>query len=490
MHLRTGAVFGLCASGAHGIAEAMSARVAHLGDREVITAPAADIFLGMRTDEPPQRNGSAPAMALEDASAFAGYDPDREALVLANGWAAHRPIHIAPLANGWAFATDVAALQAVPDLLLRASTAVVAHVLRFGELPRGACLLAGMRLVMPGQVARIWNDRIEVAAMPPDTPAPVAASGDVFADFRRALVAAAQRMTGEAEAIGFALTPGFGPLLALGALRWSVRDRPLHTYAVGFGHEDPFLERAQSVARHFCTEHHSIVVTPAQVRATLQELIRHTEDPLTSEQALELLLIAKRAGAEVPVLIDGFSNGSHIHAAAGWGGMRWISARIHGAARMPGGSLFRDAAIRECGARVPEMKRGADRARVAAALSAGMLAKGLLAEPTLVRRLHPSRVFVREMLEGCRDLLGAQGALSALDLPHRSARSLARLESKEERRCLPQGDWARVMLALWAQEFLTHDVQGMEIAARPAKWQTTEWQKGGKSWQAYGPLKS
>jgi hypothetical protein len=36
---------------------------------------------------------------------------------------------------------------------------------------------------------------------------------------------------------------------------------------------------------------------------------------------------------------------------------------------------------------------------------------------------------------------------------------------------------------------VTRDVRGMEIAVQPGKWHSTEWRKGGKSWQAYERLK-
>lgn len=270
----------------------------------------------------------------------------------------------------------------------------------------------------------------------------------VFADFRRSLVAAVQRLTGALETVGFALTPGFGPLLALGAVRWLVRDRTVRTYAIGFGADDHFIGQAQDIARHFCTEHQTIIVTAAEVHAALHELVRHTEDPCTPEHVLELLLIARYATSTygLPILIDGFAPAQGLGPAC---------ERLQLATRIPLQSLFHDPQARASWMRVfctedlppslwPEVMRHA---------SAGMLAPELLRDPVFTRRAHPSRDFARQLQELSVDVLS--GVHSVPPVAEVAAgRPAGALNSLDGTHCLPPVDWARLVSALCARDAL------------------------------------
>ncbi len=96
---------------------------------------------------------------------------------------------------------------------------------------------------------------------------------------------------------------------AVVAFMSAASDRPVKTYAIGFGGgaaEDYYneLPYARKVAQRFGTDHHEIVVRP-DVTALLPQLLWHMDEPIADTAFITTYLVSEFARRDVTVILSG-----------------------------------------------------------------------------------------------------------------------------------------------------------------------------------------
>jgi asparagine synthase (glutamine-hydrolysing) len=338
--------------------------------------------------------------------AIAVWDRTRRRLVLARDRMGIKPLYVAELADGLAFASEVKALVA-GGLITPSLDPVGAELfMAYGYVPGPRTLFAGVRKLMPasilvyedGRITReqsYWNPRQEIPERRPgarwedDT-------GELLAILRRSV---REHMVSDVP-LGLMLSGGVDSAL-IGALMAEASPQPIKTFSIGFSGlpESNELADARRVAERLGADHHELELELRDDPAALEDMLWHIEEPVADLSSLGFQLICQLARREVTVALSG-QGADEL-----FGGYRkhQIAAGADLLARIPGG--------------VPLAAGLAGRASAGSTLSRGLTA--LSAHSPVERLLAMSRVTGPEMrsalfTESFRSSTGETAALEAV----------------------------------------------------------------------------
>ena len=242
-----------------------------------------------------------------------------------------------PLYYGWlqldgqpvlVFASELAALRALPAASAAVDPAALAAFLRLGCIPAPLCIQAGVQQLPPGQLLvlpagpegaaperlptpRRWWDPAVVSA------GAAAAAFSSEADGLQALESALQQAIAEQAIadvpLGAFLSGGIDSSL-ITALLQRQSSRPVRSFTIAFpdagGGEAGFNEApfARAVAAHLGTDHSEVALTAADAQALIPALPRLYSEPFADSSQLPTHLVCREArlsGLSVALSGDG-----------------------------------------------------------------------------------------------------------------------------------------------------------------------------------------
>jgi len=250
--------------------------------------------------------GEAFVERLVGAFAIAVWDPRAARLLLARDRAGERPLFFAPADGQARFATEIAALAAVPAQRLTADPDALRSFLRFGYFASPASPFLQARKVGPaelvtldaGGVARRRYWRWNIASAP--QPAPSREQFDGV--FREAV----RRQSEVDVRYGAFLSGGIDSSLVAAVARAERPDYPLKAFTLRFS-ERSYDEGlfAQRMAARLGIACDAVWVAPDAFPPVLAELIAHAGEPLADPAWVPTALLARRAAEEVKVALVG-----------------------------------------------------------------------------------------------------------------------------------------------------------------------------------------
>lgn len=242
--------------------------------------------------------------------AFAFYGRERGDLLLARDRLGKRPLFILRTPDWFAFASEAAALLALPFVRARIDPASVRSYLRYLYVPGTGSMLEGMEKLPPGatltmragsaeppRVSRYW--------IPPE-PDPEA-RGHADADFRRGLeeelLDSTRLRTVSDVPIGVFLSGGIDSNVVLSLLH-RVGHRPIRTFTVGFPGLPDERPLARLGAERYSDEHVELDI-PSGVASEVPAIVRSFGEPLGDSGIVTSYLIAREARRHVKVVLNG-----------------------------------------------------------------------------------------------------------------------------------------------------------------------------------------
>ena len=250
--------------------------------------------------------GEAFVERLVGAFAIAVWDPRTGRLLLARDRAGERPLFFALGERGVRFATEIAALAAVPAQRLTADASALRGFLRFGYFAAPTSPFAEVRKVAPAEVVtidgagvhrtRYW--RWAIGTAPKRTPD--------AAHFDRIFREAVRRQSEVDVRYGAFLSGGIDSSL-VAAIASRVRpDYPLKAFTLRF-QEASFDEGsfADRIAHQLGIPSEPVWVRPEAFPGMLSELVAHAGEPLADPAWVPTAMLARRAADEVKVALVG-----------------------------------------------------------------------------------------------------------------------------------------------------------------------------------------
>ena len=277
---------------------------------------------------------------LDGMFAFALWDSGRGTLFLARDRLGKKPLHYATLPDGsFAFASELAALRALPGLPRDIDPAALDDFMALGYVPDPATIFQGIRKLPaahclllarsqpPGAPLRYWS-------LPRGT-RPTSLR-DAEAELLARLRASVDARLASDVPLGAFLSGGVdsAAVVALAAgLRAERRGDPLATFTIGFpdgGDERPF---AQAVATRYGTDHHAEPAALDYLGAARRQAVIFGE-PFGDSSAVPTMDVCRLARRHVTVALSG-DGGDEV--LGGYRRHRWHVLAEAARSLLPGG---------------------------------------------------------------------------------------------------------------------------------------------------------
>lgn len=278
---------------------------ARLAARGVTPAGAGDTALLGQLHE---AFGDAFVEQLVGPFALALWSPAERRLFLSRDRYGMRPLYVAELPDGVAFASELSALLRHPAMPRQLDPVALRRYLTHDVVPSPRTLFAGITKLAPGESAT-WDAahglRRSAWWTPPSDPAPphLDEAGHLHA-LDQALTQALRARIPDEVPWGIALSGGIdSSLLALMAARHAP---PLQSFSLGWD-DSPFDESpvAETVARLAAARHRTRRVTRDEVVRDVPRFLSQLDEPLGDEGYVASRFLAELAAPHATVLLTG-----------------------------------------------------------------------------------------------------------------------------------------------------------------------------------------
>ncbi len=258
-----------------------------------------------------ERYGDNAPRYMRGMFAIAVWDRVERRLVLARDRFGVKPLYYLHRDDGsLAFASEIKAL--INGGLAR--PAVNEHVLSdylANRAPSGdETLFAGIRRLSPGHtlswqdgnviIRKYWDLRDSFQNVTTGT-----SEKGVVDEYRFRLTEAVRIRLMADVPLGVFLSGGIDSA-AITALMSSIVEQPVKTFSVAFAEREANeLYYARLVANHFKTDHHEVIVTPAQFFESLPKLVWHEDEPIAHPSSVALNFVSRLASEHAKVVLTG-----------------------------------------------------------------------------------------------------------------------------------------------------------------------------------------
>jgi asparagine synthase (glutamine-hydrolysing) len=242
--------------------------------------------------------------------AFAIWDARARRLFLARDRLGKKPLYYAEYAGRFAFASELKALAADPDLPAEIDSEALALYLRWGYVPSPRSIFRAVRKLPPAHYAvwesgrlavrRYW-DPIAIALSAPYR------GGDAEAEEQlESLLAEAVRgrMISDVP-LGAFLSGGIDSSLVV-ALMQEQSARPVQSFTIRF--ENPEYneaDHAAAVARHLGTEHHEETCSGREMLDAIEKVPEIFDEPFADSSSVPTYLVSRMTRRHVTVALSG-----------------------------------------------------------------------------------------------------------------------------------------------------------------------------------------
>jgi asparagine synthase (glutamine-hydrolysing) len=258
-----------------------------------------------------ERHGPEALQRLRGMFAIAIWDSARQELFLARDRFGVKPVYYAELHDGsLAFASEIKAL--LQNGLVRPAMAreVLPDMLANYAPSDDQTLFEGVRRLPAGHWLR-WRNGETVIGQYWDLEQPLPGSthrgsqADLVREYRERLREAVRLRLMSDVPLGVFLSGGIDSA-AITALMSGLIDEPVQSFSVAFAEREANeLSYARMVATHCRTDHHEVVVSPADFFAALPRLMWHEDEPIAHPSSIALNFVSQLAATRAKVVLTG-----------------------------------------------------------------------------------------------------------------------------------------------------------------------------------------
>jgi asparagine synthase (glutamine-hydrolysing) len=244
------------------------------------------------------------ANRLDGMYAIAILDRSQRALFLVRDRFGEKPLFIAQFAGGFAYASDMRILAALPEVGTEISMDGLNDYLALHYVPGRHTILAKVARVLPGEIVRIPLDA-QVPSFSTYYRPPIGSqrpiSDNELADLIESAVGS--RLIADVP-VGVFLSGGLdSSIVAAIAAR---RQSGIATFSMGFrSAEHDESEYAKLLASHIGSDHHHFVFDEQNFSALLPQVARSLDEPIGDQALLPVYWLCQEASRHVKVVLAG-----------------------------------------------------------------------------------------------------------------------------------------------------------------------------------------
>ncbi len=246
---------------------------------------------------------------LDGMYAFGLFDTTEGRLLLARDPFGEKPLYTFRDDHGFAFASELHALQAVPGFDAKIGVEAIGEYLALQYLDAPRTLYAGSRKVLPGHWLAIDATGAETsgrhfAYRPGEVDATRRSLDDLTDELEELLTRSIERRLVADVPLGAFLSGGIDSSTTVALIRRRL-NLPIRTFSVGYADtEDSEHLAARRISEHLGTEHHEDLLRPDLVTG-LPDLGRRLDEPNGDASCLPQLALAGSTRKHVTVAISG-----------------------------------------------------------------------------------------------------------------------------------------------------------------------------------------
>lgn len=261
-----------------------------------------------------ERARCAPDSFLDGAEgmcAFALWDSAEKTLVVGRDRMGEKPLYYYVDSHMFAFASEIKALLAHPDVPRESAMdgRLLALYLGFGYIPAPETAFRGIKMLMPGHVISVRGginiDEYWTPPRPVDHPADSRTEAEIIDQTRALLEEAVKKSLISDVPLGAFLSGGIDSSLVVALMR-KHSNAAVKTFSIGFAGDASFDETpyAKRAAEYLGTEHTAFTVEP-QALDLLPKLVWHHDQPFGDSSAIPTYLVSKLTREHVTVALTG-----------------------------------------------------------------------------------------------------------------------------------------------------------------------------------------
>jgi asparagine synthase (glutamine-hydrolysing) len=298
-----------------------------------------DVRFATNSDcEPPLhiwlRDGNRYASQLRGMYAIAIHERVRHSVTLTRDPFGIKPLYIAQVAGGLAFASEAQALLEAGMVTRRVRPTAREELLQLQFTTGADTIFEGIQRVLPGETLTCADgavlDRSRIPAIPAGPPE-VITEDAALERLDRALMESVDLHQRSDVPYGMFLSGGIDSSTLI-TLMSRLNDQPVLAFTAGFDVAEAADERdlAATVARAVGARHESIEINEAMVWRHLPEIVAAMDDPAADYAIIPTWFLARRARQDVKVVLSGEGGdeifggyGRYRHAMRPW----WLGGR-------------------------------------------------------------------------------------------------------------------------------------------------------------------
>ena len=242
---------------------------------------------------------------LEGMYAFALWDTERERLLLARDPMGIKPLVLGVADDRLAFGSELSAVLAADFDHGGLDRGGLARYFALGFIPAPYTAFRNVRKLRPGECVVVADGERERTVRRPTLSARSPGFDAAASELRDRVEAAVEKRLQGDVPLGALLSGGLDSAIVTGTMS-RLRDDPVQTFSVGFESERfDESDAARAVAEHFDTDHHEYVVSPADVRELVPEVVGGLDEPFADQSLLPTTVVARETSDAVTVALSG-----------------------------------------------------------------------------------------------------------------------------------------------------------------------------------------
>ena len=245
------------------------------------------------------------------------WDVEARTLSLARDRMGEKPLFLAKLGERWAFASELPALRALPNLTTDINLDAVASQIATGVVPDKSCILAGVCKVSPGTILTISATSGESSEFAYETfyvlmeqgrarrsspPQAAQSAADQIENILNEVITS--QMISDVP-LGSFLSGGVDSSLVTALMQVNAT-RAVKTFSIGFadaGYDESV--HAEAVAQHLGTDHQTFRLCEDDALDIIPELAKIYGEPFADSSQIPTLLLCREARKHVTVALTG-----------------------------------------------------------------------------------------------------------------------------------------------------------------------------------------
>jgi len=278
-----------------------------------------------------EEHGEACFEKLNGMFSVAIADIEHDRVIVARDPFGQKPLYLWRGPAGWAFASELKSLTALPGFKKTVAPTALAAFLHFRYVPAPRTIFEDVQKLMPGSFCVIGADGairhrryFQLDLSPEASGQQEDPDGSLT---RAALMASVERHLMSERPLGVFLSGGLDSSALVACMHFNGH-RDIRTFTVGFeDFWDNELETGRVVANHFGTDHHEVLLTPETFWESLDTVIYAVDEPLADPTTVPLYHLSQHASRKVVVVLSGEGSDELLAGYAGLDTMRGMFER-------------------------------------------------------------------------------------------------------------------------------------------------------------------